>query len=984
SADDVDTNIIQALEPEVRFIDNVKKVRARSVEGLGTITIEFQAGSDMQSALSDVETAVAGVTTLPEDSEQPKVSRIVRYDTITRLVLSGPYSENALKAFARDIRDDLLARGVDKVDLEGARESEIWVEVKPETLRQLDLTLNDIATRIGAASQDVPSGDTSGAGSLQIRSLGLEKTAEGLRGIEVKSFDDGHKIYLGDIAQVREAFDESEAEHFTGPYRAIELHVQRALNNDALELAEVVDGYLAEARIRLPSNLSLDQYNVMAELIESRVDLLLENGATGLLLVLAVLFVFLNARVAFWVAAGIPTAIMAALGVMLASGQSINMVSLFGLIMIIGIVVDDAIVVGEHAEARRRAGMSPIDAAEAGARRMLVPVMASSLTTVAAFTPLFVISDVIGQIIVAIPLVAVAVLVASLIECFFVLPGHMRHALKAPVNNESGFRRRFDAGFDAFRDGPFRRMVNFAIRWRYLTLAVALGAFLVSLGLILGGRVGFTFFAGPESDRIYANVEMMPGTPREQTAEVLTVLERELAAQAGFVRDGGLVETSVRVLGRGVGAEGGQFNADGDNTAGMIVELTDSDQRRKRTSDVIADWKAGLPPLPGVNRLTITPAQAGPPGRDMDVQLSGTDLRSLKAAATEVIALLERYPGVSDVRDDMPYGKEEAILSVSPRGQALGFSTETLAAQVRGAFEGAIAKRFARDDEEVLVRVRLPEAERGEARLDTLDLRAPESGSEVLLEEVAERESRAGFSIIQRIDGARRIAVTAELDKGQTSTGEVIEALQRDGITAIAARHDVTVSFEGKAEEQRTTFGDMRTGALLGLAGIYLILAWVFGSYWRPLLVMMVIPLGFVGATWGHYLMGYDLTILSMVALLGLAGIVVNDSIILVSTIDEHVRDHENPRLAIVNGTCERLRAVILTSLTTIGGLIPLIFETSLQAQFLIPMAVTIVFGLIVTTLLVLFVVPSALAVQMDVGRLVGRAVGAFRTRAAA
>ncbi|MGB0681994.1 MAG: efflux RND transporter permease subunit [Magnetovibrionaceae bacterium] len=967
SADDVDTNIIQAIEPEVRFLDGVKKVTSRSVEGLGTLSIEFEPGSDMQAALSNVETAVSQVTTLPELAEQPEVRRIVRYDTITKVVLSGPFSEAALKAYAKTMRDDLLERGADKVDLVGARDEELHVLVDPVALRRLDLTLGDVAARIGDVSQDVPSGDTAGAGSLQIRSLGLEKTAQGLAGIELRAFEDGTRIDLDEVARIREAFDENDQQLFRNGHPAIQLHVQRALHNDALEVAAIVDAYLQELRPTLPPSLELSQYNVMSDLIESRIDLLLENGVTGLLLVLGILFLFLNARVAFWVAAGIPVALLATLVVMLGSGQSINMVSLFGLIMAIGILVDDAIVVGEHAEARRRSGLGAIEAAEMGAKRMLVPVMASSLTTIAAFTPLFVITDIIGQIIIAIPLVAVAVIGASLIECFLVLPGHMRHALVHPMDRRGGFRKAFDARFDAFRDGPFRRLVEAAIAWRYLTLSLAMAALIISFGLIMGGRVGFTFFAGPESDRLHANLEMMPGTSRAETAQALTTLQKAL--DQANAQSGEVMRLSLASLGAGVGAEGGRVNTEGDNAAGITVELTDSDQRDIRTSDFIQAWKDLLPPLPGVQRLTIIAAQAGPPGRDIDIQLAGGDLLSLKAAATDITGLLGRYPGVSDISDDMPFGKPEAILSVSPRGNALGFSTDSLSDQVRNSFEGAIAKRFARGDEEVLVRVRLPDQARSEGDLATLMLRSPTTGGEVLLEDVADRIDRDGFAVIQRSDGARRVAITAEIDKAVTSTGTVVEALNRDGIEAIAEAHGVRVSFEGKAEEQRTTFGDMRTGALLGLAGIYIILAWVFGSYSRPFLVMAVIPLGFIGAVIGHMALGFDLTILSMVALIGLSGIVVNDSIILVSTIDEHIAKSERTLEAIVNGTCERLRAVILTSLTTIGGLTPLLFETSLQAQFLIPMAVTIVFGLMVTTLLVLFVVPSLLAVQRDIGR---------------
>ncbi|MFQ5959670.1 MAG: efflux RND transporter permease subunit, partial [Alphaproteobacteria bacterium] len=527
---DVDANIVQAIEPEVRFLDGVKRVRSSSAEGLGVLVIEFEPGTEMQAALANVETAVDQVTTLPEDSERPVVKRIVHYDNITRLVVSGPYSEAALKKFAKDIREDLLRLGIDKVDLFGARDEEIWVEVDPATLRRLNLTLGDIATRIAATSQDLPSGDTRGAAETQIRSLGLVKTAQDLGHVEVRSLASGEKIYLRDIATVSERFEDRGVTVRRDGQPAIELHVQRAVNADALELADIVHDYLGELRPKLPANLRVEQYEVAAELIRSRRDLLLRNGLGGLVLVVTILFIFLNGRVAFWVAVGIPVSLLATMAVMLATGQSINMVSLFGLIMAIGIVVDDAIVVGEHAATRSRDGMAPHEAAETGARRMAAPVLSSSLTTIAAFTPLLLISDIIGAIIKAIPLVAIAVIVASLIECFLVLPGHLRGALAHSAGRASRPRRWFRRNFDHLRDGPFRRLVGLCVNWRYATVAGALAALILCGGLVLGGRVGFVFFPSPESDWVDANVQLVAGSPRSQTMAMLDEMERAMRA----------------------------------------------------------------------------------------------------------------------------------------------------------------------------------------------------------------------------------------------------------------------------------------------------------------------------------------------------------------------------------------------------------------------------------------------------------------------
>ncbi len=966
SAEDIDANVVQAIEPEVRFLDGVEKVRSTSVEGIGNVFVEFEPGTDMQAALSDVETAIDQVTTLPDDSERPVIKRIVRYDNITRLLISGPYSDAALKAYAKRIRDELLARGIDKIDLIGARDEEIWVDVAPETLRRLDLTLGDIAARIADTSVDLPSGDTRGATERQIRSLGLVKTARELGHVEVRSLPSGGKVYLRDIAEVSERFEEGGVSVRHNGQPAIELHIQRSLNADALELADIVADYLVELRETLPPNLEIAQYDIAADLIRSRIDLLLRNGLGGLILVIAILFIFLNGRVAFWVVVGIPVSLLATLGVMLVSGQSINMISLFGLIMALGIVVDDAIVVGEHAATLARGGMSPADAADTGARRMAAPVFSSSLTTIAAFVPLLIISDVIGSIIQAIPFVVIAVIVASLIECFLVLPGHLRGALAHSTGTPSRGRQWFRRSFDGFRDGPFRRAVTACIEWRYATVACAIAALILCVGLIMGGRIGFLFFPSPEADRVYANVELAAGAPRAQTAAALEDIERALWRADDRLTGGvgGLVRIAIAKIGGSVGQDHGGAVA-GDHVGGLSVELVPTDERDITSSEFITVWREEAAVPLGVETLTIVAARGGPPGREIDVRLSGGEPAALKQAAAEVATLLPRYPGVSDVADDLPFGKQETVLEVNVRGRALGFTTATVGRQVRNAFDGAIAKRFPRGDEEVLVRVQYPRDAIDVTALNDFFIRGPD-GAEVALSEVVDRRETRGFARIKRENGRREVAITAEIDKAVTTSGEILGALERDGVHDIAARYGAVASFAGKAEEQAQTIGDMRTGAIIGLAAIYIILAWVFASYTRPIVVMSVIPLGFIGAALGHYLLGYDLTILSLIALVGLSGIVVNDSIILVTTIDERIKRGEPYRDAVIEGTCDRLRAVILTSATTIGGLTPLLFETSLQAQFLIPMALSIVFGLMVTTFLVLLVLPALIAIQGD------------------
>ena len=974
SAEDVDANIVAAVEPEVRFLDNVKRVTSQSVEGVGLLTVEFEPSSNIDTALASVETAVGLIDTLPEESEKPVVKRIYGYETIGRLIISGPYPETSLRAYAKDIREQLLARGIDKVDLHGSRRREIWVEVGAARLRQLDLTLDDVAGRIAASSLDLPSGIVPAGTEKQIRSLGLARTVEEIGRIEVVSREAGTKVRLRDIARITERFDERDPIALRGGDPAVELHVRRASGSDTLDQSDILDAFLADVAPTLPPSLSLEHYDDQTALLQDRINLLLRNGGTGLALVILVLFVFLSGRVAFWVAVGIPVSLLATLGVMMVTGQSINMISLFAMIMALGIIVDDAIVVGEHAVAQRGAGAGPVEAAARGAQRMLAPVMAATLTTVAAFLPLFLVSDIIGQIIAAVPLVVVSVLVASLIECFLVLPGHMRVALKADPRRENPFARWFNPRFEAFRDGLFTRVVRACIAWRYLTIGGAVALFIVFLGLIAGGRLAFVFFPSPESDTMFANVAFVEGTPRETTVAMVGVLERALSEAEAALTDGagGLVVARRSQVGAPMGRLDTVVLGADDHVGAMRVELLPSDRRSIRTQALIDAWRERVRPLPGLETMTIVALQAGPPGREIDIRVAGDDLAALKTAANEIRALLARFPGVSAIEDDTPYGKREAVLAVTPRGHALGFTTGSAARQVRAAFEGTVAKRFARGDDEVAVRVRLPRDALTESDLRGAYLRSP-SGVEVPLSEAVAFTERVGFATIRREDGRRMIAVTAEIDESVTTGDEVMAALRAGELPEIARRNGVEFLFRGRAEEQVTTLGDMRTGAIIGLLAIYLVLAWIFASYTRPLFVMAVIPFGAGGAIMGHLLLGFDLTVLSMVALLGLAGIVVNDSIILVRAIQDRQTAGEPLMEALVGGARDRLRAVILTSVTTVFGLLPLIFETSLQAQFLKPMAVTIVFGLMGATVIVLILVPSLLAIQDDLAALFGR-----------
>ena len=668
------------------------------------------------------------------------------------------------------------------------------------------------------------------------------------------------------------------------------------------------------------------------------------------------------------------------LAVLWLNGQTINMISLFAMLLAIGIVVDDAIVVGENAAALAEKGLSAEEASEQGVLQMVAPVTSASLTTIASFLPIFVIGGIIGTIIREVPLVVIAVLIASLAECFFVLPCHMRGALRRKLTL-SGWRKRFNQGFDHFREVRFRRWIEQILAWRYATAATAMGGLILTIGLIAGDRVGFVFFSAPESDTIELNIAMSPGTSRSVTASTIRRIDDALYDTAGtFVDDpNDLLVMSFARLGVTIDSSNPNRTMNGDNLASMHVELISSDLRPVRIDRFIDAWRERIPDMPNVESLTLKARAGGPPGRELDIRLrGGNSLDELKQASLEIRNMLKRIPGVSQIGDDLPYGKEEVLIELTPRGRALGFTTETVGRQLRNALQGRIAKRFPRGDEEVEVIVSLADDAKQHLALPAFLLRSP-SGQEVTLGEVATLREDRGYAQILREDGVRRAAITAELDEALVKQEQVIEALNENGIAEIAERYGLSYRYAGKAEEQAETFADIRLGALLALALMYVILAWVFASFTRPFAVMLVIPFGLIGAVLGHMIMGYDLSILSLIAFLGLSGILVNDSIILVAAIDRRKQGGQSLADAIVDGTCSRLRAVILTSATTIGGLSPLMFETSLQARFLIPMGITIVFGLMVTTLIVLILVPAMIGIQGDFGALKDRLTARLR-----
>lgn len=961
---DVEDRIIKAIEPKLRVIDGVRNVNSTSREGLAQLSVEFVKDTDMQRALSDVTSSIDRILSLPEDAEKPKIKRIIRYETVGRILLYGGVNEEDLREIAKSIRSDLLNLGIDKINILGMRDKEINIYINPFSLISFNLSIQDIANKI-KSSQDIPIGTIEDKERRKIKFFGEKNTIDQISNLEIMSGKNGEKIVLKDIADIEMTFDKEGQYGLINGKRAISIDVKRASGRDALKMAEILENYVYSFLSNNTSNIKIEIYDLVVQSVRDRISLLIKNGLGGLILVVLILFLFLSGRVAFWVAFGIPIALSGTLGVMLLTGQSINMVSLFALIMMLGIIVDDAIVVAEHAQFRYDCGISPESSANDGAVRMFVPVFTAAITTVAAFIPIFLISGIIGQVIEAIPLVAIAVLIASLIECFLILPGHLSLALNTKENKISSFRKKFNENFIKFKDVYFFKIVSFAVNYRYVTLSIVFASMIFVGGIMSGGRVAFVFFPSPEPDIIYANFSFSPGTNRDKTEEMIFNLENSLSI-ADVNKE---VKNYFSVVGRSLGLPGSANYIQGQHMGSMIVELIASDKRITNVDNLIKLWRKNIEGIPGLESLSITSKRQGPPGKDIDIRISPNSksekIIKTKYVASDIKKVLATYEGLSDIYDDLPWGKEELVLKLKPLARSLDLTIVDVADQIQAAVRGIVAKRFSDGSEEILVRVKYHDNNLKELDLKNMLIKTSERNF-IPLNQLVEINYDKGFSIIRRENGKSEISITAELDEKIMSPATILAALSSGPLDDITEKYNFSWRFSGRSEEQYDTLTDMKIGTIVGLVLIYIILTAIFSSYARPLVVMSIIPFAALGSIVGHWITGYDMTILSLVALLGLSGIVINDSIIMVSTINKKIEKGLNIISASIEGAKERLRAVFLTSLTTIFGLTPLLFERSTQAQFLKPMVITIVFGLIATTFLVLFLVPSLIVIQDD------------------
>ena len=963
SAQDVETAITTPVEQRLRAIDHLKEISSSSAPGVSGITLEFDEGADMVLALEQVRRQVDDFSSMPQDAELPKIVQVVRYEPIAKLLISGPDNLDDLRKLARQFEHQLLARGIDKIDLSGLPEESILITVPSEQMVSLGLDLTQIGSRIEQASRDLPAGLAGeNDGTRELRSLNQRRSPKTFETLSIVG-EQNNRINLGDIADIERRIKSGAATISLDGKKAAVLSLSRNENGDSLKAADILSQWVKDIKPTLPQGVSVKVFSERWQLIKQRIMLLVVNGAGGLLLVLLILYAFLSTRVAFWVAVGIPVSFMATLAVLYMSGGSINMISLFALIMALGIIVDDAIVVGEDAQAHFDRGEDPLMASEGGARRMLAPVMASSLTTIAAFLPLMMIGGRMGNIMQAIPMVIIAVILASLVESFLILPGHLRHAfVDGRRDTRSALRIKLDNGFAYLRDRMFRPLVILSIKFRWSTLAIGLGMFIFAVGLIAGNRVGWRFFPSPESTTVFANVRFVAGSSKEQVDKFMGHLEQSLIDTSAALDEKVLDTYYVNHA-----ASTGRGRAiTGERNGSIYVELTAPDSRNTKNTQFINMWKKRVAVPAGVETFKIASRRVGPSRQDLDIRLTGTDPVPLKLAALELAEALKQLPGVSAIDDDLPYGFEQLIFDITPAGDALGLNITDLGRQLRAAYDGVRLQRFQDGADEVEVRIQLPDSEKRFLNsLDQLPVRLAD-GRFVPLGSVASWRSQQGFEALRHSAGLLAVSVTADVNADLNNTEEILNDLSASTLPEIAGRFGIDYSLEGRAASQRETLTDMKIGVGIAFALIYLVLAWVFSSYGWPVLVMLNIPLGLTGAVLGHWAMGMDMTLLSLFGFFGLSGIVVNDSIILVTFYKQIRAQGAAIHEALADAACQRLRAVLLTSLTTIAGLTPLLFETSRQAQFLIPMAVAIAFGLAYATLLILFVIPAMLSIYED------------------
>jgi multidrug efflux pump subunit AcrB len=974
--EDVDNGIVALLEPALLSVEGIESTSSTANEGRATIRLDFQPNWDMARAADDVKVAVDAVTGLPDGADLPTVRRGAWRDRVTDVIIAGPVSSDQLSRFADEFSARLFAQGVTRVSIRGVSAPEISVEVSEANLIQHNVSLSEIADAIAQEAEADPAGDVAG-GSARVRTGVAKQSADEIESVVVRSNADGSKLRVRDVANIVVSGTDAKRSYFVKGDPAVSIRVDRADQGDAIRMQTTVQEVADEMQLTLPQGVTIELIRTRAQAIQDRLGILIENGLMGLVLVIGLLFLFLSARTAFWVAAGIPVAMFAAVAIMYAAGLTLNMVSLFGLIITLGIVVDDAIVVGEHADFRARTlGEAPVTAAENAARRMAPPVFSATITTVIAFWGLTFVGGRFGTLIADIPFTVIAVLLASLVECFLILPNHMSHSLTGGgvVKWYDVPSFHFNRGFSWFRETVFRSTMRWILVFRYPVVSIAVLLLMLNVALFTSGQVTFRFFNAPERASLSGNIAMLEGASRADTKTMVDELQRAVDATGkAFEEKYGTnpVTFSMTEVGGNTGRGlSGVGNKDADLKGSVAVELIDADARPYSSFVFLGELQDAVGRHPLLETISFRGFRFGPGGDSLDVQFIGADSETLKAASEELQAqIASRFPEVTSVEDDLPYDKEELVLELTPQGQALGFTIDGIGRELRNRLNGIEAASFPVGVRTSEVIVRLPESELSADFLDRTQLQST-TGNFVALADIVTVDRTLGFSTVLRENGLRLMSVTGEIPEDDAQRAEdIVTELETEVLPAIASNFGVDYNLSGLAEQEQEFFSDALVGYMLCLLGIYLALTWIFSSWTRPIVVMSVIPFGAIGMIFGHWLMEVPLSMFSIVGMIGMSGIIINDSIVLVTTIDEYA-EKRGLMPAIIDACCDRFRPVLLTTLTTVLGLTPLLFESSAQAQFLKPTIITLVFGLGFGMFLVLLVVPSMVIMQKDFGRL--------------
>ncbi|MBU0678890.1 MAG: efflux RND transporter permease subunit [Verrucomicrobia bacterium] len=962
SPEEVEQGIVLSIEEAVRGIDGVDEVRATAAEGVANVSIEVLEGVDPQQVYQDVQQEVDRIRTFPDDAEEPSISLASRRREVVQLQLYGDVSEWSLRNLAEEVRDRLLQdEGITQVDLRGVRDYEVHVEVSQESLRAYGLTLDDISRKISSSAVEVPGGNLkTEAGEILVRFKERKDWASEFAGIPIVTSAGGSVLTLGELAEVREGFADSDNVAVYNGKSAVGVGIYRVGSQTPIGVADAVRAAMHEISADLPPGVNYAITNDSSKIYSQRLHLLLKNAFLGLVLVLLVLGLFLEFKLAFWVTMGIPTSFLGAMLFIPVLGVTINMISMFAFIVALGIVVDDAIVAGENIYDYRQQGMGFFEAAVRGARDVAVPITFSILTNIVAFMPLYFVPGFMGKIWKVIPTVVVTIFLISWVESLLVLPAHLAHTRSKPRSRftEAMHRKQqaFTRKFSYFIENVYGPFLERCLRWRYLTVAVGLAFLITVIGYVGSGRMGLVLMPRVESDRSVVSAVLPYGSPLSKVEGIRDHLVK--AAEEIVEENGG------NTLAEGV------FAVIDGNTIEINVFLTDANVRPITTGQMTQLWRERTGEILGLESIQFAADRGGPgSGAALTVELSHKDIDVLDRASAALAERLAEFPNTKDIDDGYTPGKAQFDFKMKPEGRSLGLNATEVARQIRNAFYGAEAMRQQRGRNEVKAVVRLPEEERSsEYDIEQLLIRTP-SGRDVPLMEVAEVERGRSYTSIRRRDGRRTVTVTADVEPiGQT--GQVTAELDSTTLPLLVRDYPgLSCGYQGRQADMKESMQALLAGLLLALLMIYFLLAIPFRSYTQPVIVMVSIPFGIVGAVLGHSIMGYDLSVISMMGIIALSGVVVNDSLVLIDYANRQHKKGNTAHDAIYSAGIRRFRPILLTTLTTFGGLAPMIFETSRQARFMIPMALSLGYGILFATLISLVLVPCLYLIIEDVAR---------------